>query len=488
MSLRGLGTLYPDKATGILIFGYWKDGMQYRERTHTKDPAEAERYRQKRLRELTPLPQGFHERGSAVTVNELLDLTEAACRQRRRGYANNLKSKLRRVRAELGALAIGEVTAEVVESFRARSETERFSGWTIADDLTWLKRALSLALRAGLIDSAPDVSIEWQDVRAGRHNARPAVGRPVRPPRPKLEIPEIPSTITTCTELRLLHLRDRLMAGTDPTASWWHHWLRVMEHFHDTDPRTIRVAQIENYKAKRLQEGAARQTIDTELSVLRRGFNLAIQLELLERKPYFKLFHPQNARQGFLRPEKYRELLSTLDTLQPVLADIVRLYYCLGWRRREVLELTWDEVDLEAATLTLPASRTKNRTPRRIQIAGTILEILRRRAEAKRGPFVFHRKGKPVRWFYKSWQRAIKARGLDGLLVHDLRRSFARAGVQAGVHQHILMAVAGMKTPSIFQRYNIVDESQIADAVERVSAYAEGKSSAAPPAATMTAH
>ena len=47
-----------------------------------------------------------------------------------------------------------------------------------------------------------------------------------------------------------------------------------------------------------------------------------------------------------------------LEALEPVLADIVRLYYCLGWRQREVLELTWGEVDLEAATLTLPASRT----------------------------------------------------------------------------------------------------------------------------------
>jgi hypothetical protein len=58
--------------------------------------------------------------------------------------------------------------------------------------------------------------------------------------------------------------------------------------------------------------------------------------------------------------------------------------------------------------------------------------------------------------------------GLEGLLIHDLRRSAIKNLMQAGVQQVIAMKISGHKTASVFMRYNIVDEGQVADAMRRV--------------------
>jgi len=64
-----------------------------------------------------------------------------------------------------------------------------------------------------------------------------------------------------------------------------------------------------------------------------------------------------------------------------------------------------------------------------------------------------------------AWKRATKHAGLVGRLVHDLRRSAARDFRRAGVSEGVIMALCGWETRSMFDRYNIVDETDLAQAV-----------------------
>jgi hypothetical protein len=57
------------------------------------------------------------------------------------------------------------------------------------------------------------------------------------------------------------------------------------------------------------------------------------------------------------------------------------------------------------------------------------------------------------------------------MLFHDLRRSGARNLRRAGVDEHVIQRIGGWKTPSMFKRYDIVDERDLRDAGERLSTY-----------------
>jgi hypothetical protein len=74
--------------------------------------------------------------------------------------------------------------------------------------------------------------------------------------------------------------------------------------------------------------------------------------------------------------------------------------------------------------------------------------------------------GEPIVEFRKSWQTACKKAGLDGRLLHDLRRSAARNLIRSGVSRNVAKMVGGWKTDSMFDRYNVSSEEDLRDAIE----------------------
>ena len=86
---------------------------------------------------------------------------------------------------------------------------------------------------------------------------------------------------------------------------------------------------------------------------------------------------------------------------------------------------------------------------------------------ARRALFVFHRRGERITSFRRAWTRACERAGLEVRLVHDLRRSAARDFRRQGVSEGEIMKLCGWKTRAMFDRYNIIDEADLAQAVAK---------------------
>ena len=183
-----------------------------------------------------------------------------------------------------------------------------------------------------------------------------------------------------------------------------------------------------------------------------------------------------NERQGFLEEPEFRAVSRHLP--DDGLRDFCLFGYLTGMRKGEIASLRWQ--CLANDVLWLEAKHSKNRKPRPIPLVGELGEIIERRKAARQierngtvelSPLIFHRGGEPVREFRKSWRTACRAAGVEGRLFHDLRRSAVRNMVQAGVAQQVAMKVSGHRTASMFERYNIIVEPDVRQALAKTEQY-----------------
>jgi integrase len=136
-------------------------------------------------------------------------------------------------------------------------------------------------------------------------------------------------------------------------------------------------------------------------------------------------------------------------------------------------------------TIRLEPGKTKNSEGRTFPYANLpeLDELIEARWQAReklkaRGvicPYVFHRHGEPILTFRKAWKAATIAAGCPGRIPHDFRRSAVRNMVRRGIPEKQAMQLTGHKTPSVFSRYDIVNEQDLRDAVGKLAGEGSGQ-------------
>lgn len=210
--------------------------------------------------------------------------------------------------------------------------------------------------------------------------------------------------------------------------------------------------------ADRRAAGMSNSTITNSVGLLIRMFSLARDNGKLTVVPKFELLK-KKTRQGFLPPAQFQKLFNAMPTnLQPMLL----LLYHSGVRVGEAERIEWPAVNLDAATITLLEGETKNDESRILPLSDSLVTLLSR--VRRRAGRVFPSK----RAMQLAFPKACAIAKIEGLMVHDLRRSAVRNLMDAGVQQAVAMKISGHRDASVFQRYNIVDANQTADAMQRV--------------------
>ena len=234
----------------------------------------------------------------------------------------------------------------------------------------------------------------------------------------------------------------------------------------------ITSSKIREYTVSRVSTGAKNATVNRELAYLKRMLNLGAQQipPKVDRVPKFQMLKENNVRKGFFEKEQFEKLLLALPEY---LQGLVEFAYRTGWRKGEILNLTWDRVDRKNSVVRLETGETKSGQARTLYLDDELKRVIQRQHRSRQlgCQYVFHRNGSRIKDFRWSWEKACEAAGVPGRLFHDLRRTAVRNMIRAGVPERVAMMISGHKTREVFDRYNIVSEEDLKMAAELYEAY-----------------
>lgn len=268
---------------------------------------------------------------------------------------------------------------------------------------------------------------------------------------------------------------NRKKSLDDAEARWE---LHLKPFFGDLKAVNITSDLIARYVDERQKAKAANATINRELAALKRMFYLGLRSTppKVNRLPGFPRLQENNVRKGFLDEGQFEKLIANCPELWfRTLVELGRTY---GWRVSELLNLKVRNVDVVARTIRLDPGTTKNGEGREVTMTATVLELLRSSISGKNtdDPVFTRPDGSQVKVFRKVWVKARKAAGVPNLLFHDLRRTAARNLRRAGVAEGVIMKIGGWRTRSVFERYAIVSQSDITEAMAKLENQTNGHS------------
>ena len=304
--------------------------------------------------------------------------------------------------------------------------------------------------------------------------------------------------------LRDYRINDR--RSIDDVAARWN--LHLKPFFGGRRAVEVTSDLLARYVDGRQQEQAANATMNRELAALKRMFYLGYRSTppKVQRVPAFPRLTENNARKGFLEDSQYANLVQVSSAIWfRALLELGRTY---GWRIGELLSLRVKQVDLLARTIRLEPGTTKNRDGREVSMTESVYRLL---AECVNGKdcedfVITWPNGRPVRDFRETWWKACTKAGLGrmvcgicgstvkghechpcksggqrsdrlkyvGLIFHDLRRTAARNLRRAGVAEGVIMKIGGWRTRSLFERYAIVSQSDVKDALQKLETHQNG--------------
>lgn len=184
--------------------------------------------------------------------------------------------------------------------------------------------------------------------------------------------------------------------------------------------------------------------------------------------------YPEKKRERFLTASELSSLGDALSAAEsdgethPSAILAIRLLILTGARKSEILNLTWNEVDLERECLSLSESKTGQKV---IHLGPPALELLSNSYREKDNPYVCFgvNPGEPYKGLQAAWKRIRDAANFEDVRIHDLRHSHASVGVGLGLSLPIVGKLLGHSNPATTSRYAHLADDPAKQAAVRVS-------------------
>jgi len=196
--------------------------------------------------------------------------------------------------------------------------------------------------------------------------------------------------------------------------------------------------------------------------------------EWIESNPMSKVSRPKEPRgrvRFLLSDERERLLQACKESECPELHLITVLALSTGARQSELLNLTWENVQLEKARVIF--QDTKNGDRRGVYVTGPALELLKKHAADRTSlsPLVFPSKtdpSKPLN-FRTAWENAVEKSGVKDFVFHSCRHSAASELAMSGATLAEIAEILGHRTYAMVKKYSHFIENHSVKVLERMT-------------------
>ncbi len=230
---------------------------------------------------------------------------------------------------------------------------------------------------------------------------------------------------------------------------------RMVKEFCDATLAEISAEQIFEYKKKRRSQDVAPATLNKELSFLRHALEMAVVWEWLETNPATRIPREKvrNRMERWLTPEEEERLLAVCPEW---LRDMVVFALNTGFRKGEILSLTWKQIDWTREAIIFWEQKNSGRDT--VPINPAAIQVLKKKSSIRRlgCDLVFHTSNGTkylARNVHEAFVTACKKAGVENFRFHDLRHTFATRLVHAGVDLYTVQRVGRWRSLSMVMRY-----------------------------------
>ncbi len=185
--------------------------------------------------------------------------------------------------------------------------------------------------------------------------------------------------------------------------------------------------------------------------------------------------YKENKKQRFLSHlelKKLEEALSLQKEQQKTsycTVNAILLILYTGCRKREILDLKWENVHLNDCYMHLADTKT-GETARPLNQKA--IDLLSSMVPKEGNPYVFYGKvpGKPLAEIKTAWGKVLKRAGINDFCIHDLRHSFASFYLSQGVDLYTVSKLLGHKNIATTTRYAHLELEQLKKATNKGAA------------------
>jgi integrase len=234
------------------------------------------------------------------------------------------------------------------------------------------------------------------------------------------------------------------------------------------------VASVTRSDVLRVADHIKRGTAEQFMAVLSSFFGYAYEREWCQGNPArnrIRVTGGRRIRHTTPNEEQFLQLWKAVAVEgDPAIGAFALLAYT-GCRRREVTNLQWSEIDLEKATMTLPAERRKtgkkDPDPFVINLHPAAIELLKRQPVLQGSPYVFwgRRDKRPFDFHRAMMDRLQASVPFKDWRLHDVRR-FVRSGMgRLGVSQAVAELCLGHQSAKgglvgVYDRHSYENEKR----------------------------